>query len=50
MLSALLWFFKAMKGGKNGPENIITSYYQITVVFKPMLSIRQHAVSKDEMK
>ena len=33
-----------------GLKNIITSYYQITVVFKPMLSIRQHAVSEDEMK
>ena len=31
-----------MKGSKSGPKNI-TSYYQITEVFKSVLSIRQHA-------
>ena len=43
-------FLRQWKVEKVGLKNIITSYYQITVVFKPMLSIRQHAVSKDEMK
>ena len=33
-----------------GPENIITSYYQITKVFASMLSVRQHAERKDEKK
>ena len=28
----------------------ITSYYQITEVFKSVLSIRQHAGSKDDRK
>ena len=37
-----------MKSGKVGLENIITSYYQITKVFKSMLRIRQHAGSKDK--
>ena len=31
-----------MKGGKNGPENIITSYYQIIEVSKSVVNIRQH--------
>ena len=39
-----------MKGGKSRPENIITSYYQIIEAFKLVLSIRQHAGSKDDRK
>ena len=39
-----------MKGGTNGPENIIASYYQIIEVFTSVLSIRQHAGSKDDRK
>ena len=31
-------------------ENIITSYYQIAEVFDSVLSLRQHAESKDERK
>ena len=31
-------------------ENTITSYYQITEVFESLLSIRQHAGSKDDRK
>ena len=31
-------------------KNIITSYYQITEIFKSMLSIRQHTGSKDDRK
>ena len=31
-------------------ENIITSYYQITELFKSVLSIQKHAGSKDERK
>ena len=31
-------------------ENIITFYYQITELFKSMLSLQQHAGSKDVRK
>ena len=39
-----------MKGGKSGPENIVSFYYQIAEVFKSVLSVRQHAQSKDDRK
>ena len=31
-------------------ENTITSYYQITEIFESLLSIQQHAGSKDDRK
>ena len=42
---AMIW-----KVVKVGLKNIITSYYQITGVFKLMFSIWQHAGSKGDRK
>ena len=42
--------FQEKKVVKVGLKNIFTSYYQITEISKSVLSIRQHAESKDDRK
>ena len=43
-------FLRQWKVVKMNLKNIITSYYQITKVFKLVLNIWQHAGNKDERK
>ena len=43
-------FLRQLKVGKVALKNIITSYYQITEVFKSALSIRHHTGNKDDRK
>ena len=43
-------FLRQLKVVKVALKNIITSYYQITEVFKSALSIRHHTGNKDDRK